>query len=145
MLKAGKKPILVFMSDLTVCIFIPSSFRRTLKAIKRMSWTIWTLLVTRANTHPVNRIKVPLWIVLSVHPPQPHRKTPIPRFQRILTRKWTSRVTKATLTLDDGHRWRCVQTDRTFKCSATDKLENYGREKEYRSSSALRLFGVLAN
>lgn len=49
----------------------------------------------------MNRIKAPLWIVLSVHLPQLLGRTL--RSQRIRTRKWTLRVTKATLMLDDGH------------------------------------------
>lgn len=100
-LKAGGESILIFMSLVSLSAFSFPSFRRTLKAIKRMSWTIWTLPVARARTRPVNRIKAPLWIALSVHLPQLLGRTL--RSQRIRTRKWTLRVTKATLMLDDGH------------------------------------------
>jgi hypothetical protein len=72
-----------------------------------MNWKIWTIPVTRGKTCPVNRIKVLPWIVLSAHHPRPPRKTLTQRFQRILTRKWTLRVIKAILMLDDDH-W-CVQ------------------------------------
>lgn len=92
-----------YVFDLTSAFSFPS-FRRTLKAIKRMSWTIWMLPVARARTRPVSRVKAPLWILLSVLLPLLLGRTP--RSQRIRTRKWTLRVTKATLMLDDGHRHR---------------------------------------
>lgn len=86
--------------------------------------------MTGAKTRPVNRVKVPLWIVLSVHLLQPLGKTLTPRSQRILTRKWTLRVTKAILMPDDGHGGDAFR-DRTFEyCFATDKLENSMGEKK---------------
>lgn len=84
-----------------------SSFRRTLKTIKKKNWKVWTVLATRGKICLVNRIKV-LWIALSVHPPLSPRKTLNQRFQRILIRKWTSRAIKAILMLDDDHWHWCV-------------------------------------
>lgn len=95
--------------DLPISIF-HSPFRRTLKAIKKKNWKVWMIPVTRGKTCPVNRIKV-LWIILNVHLPLPLRKILNQRFQRILIRKWTLRVIKAFLMLDDDHwHWRGQKT-----------------------------------
>lgn len=83
--------------------FSSSSLRRTLKAVKKKNWKVWTIPAIRGKTCPVTRIIKVLWIALSVHLPLPPRRTLNQRFQRILIKKWTLRAIKAILMLDDDH------------------------------------------